>query len=212
MDIGIVPAFVAGLISFVSPCVLPLVPAYIGYLGGTAATTVGTTERNSYVTFLHAIFFVLGFTAIFVLLGLALDEVVYKAIAPSLWTLAAKDFVLAIIVLHLVDDSLRSHNFSWLSQRVTAALMALFTLAVIVQVLLPGEMGYDKWAGIFSRQWMKVLTFVVIVSLLMHVWVGMRDILMDYVKSVGARLALQVATIVWLVGCAGWAIQVLWRL
>ena len=69
MDIGIVPAFVAGLISFLSPCVLPLVPAYIGYLGGTAVTTVGTTERNSYVTFLHAIFFVLGFTAIFVLLG-----------------------------------------------------------------------------------------------------------------------------------------------
>ena len=100
----------------------------------------------------------------------------------------------------------------WLSQRVTAALMALFTLAVIVQVLLPGEMGYDKWAGIFSRQWMKVLTFVVIVSLLVHVWVGVRDILMDYVKGVGARLALQVATIVWLVGCAGWAIQVLWRL
>ena len=70
----------------------------------------------------------------------------------------------------------------WLSQRVTAALMALFTLAVIVQVLLPGEMGYDKWAGIFSRQWMKALTFVVIVSLLIHAWVGMRDIWMDYVK------------------------------
>ena len=88
----------------------------------------------------------------------------------------------------------------WLSQRVTAALMALFTLAVIVQVLLPGEMGYDKWAGIFSRQWMKVLTFVVIVSMLVHVWVGMRDIWMDYVKPVGARLAAQVFTIVWLVG------------
>ena len=100
----------------------------------------------------------------------------------------------------------------WLSQRATAILMALFTAVVIVQVLLPGEMGYDKWAGIFSKQWMKVLTFVVIVSLLMHVWVGMRDILMDYVKSVGVRLTLQVATIVWLVGCAGWAIQVLWRL
>jgi succinate dehydrogenase / fumarate reductase membrane anchor subunit len=100
----------------------------------------------------------------------------------------------------------------WLSQRVTAALMALFTLALIVQVLLPGEMGYDKWASIFAHQWMKLLTFVVIVALLVHVWVGMRDILMDYVKGVGARLALQVATLVWLVGCAGWAIQVLWRL
>jgi succinate dehydrogenase / fumarate reductase membrane anchor subunit len=100
----------------------------------------------------------------------------------------------------------------WLSQRITAVLMALFTVVVIVQVLLPGAMGYDKWAGIFSSQWMKVLTFVVIVSLLMHVWVGMRDVWMDYVKPVAIRLALQVFTIVWLVGCAGWAIQVLWRL
>jgi len=100
----------------------------------------------------------------------------------------------------------------WLSQRVTATLMALFTIAVIVQVLLPGEMGYDKWAGMFSRQWMKVLTFVVIVSLLVHVWVGMRDIWMDYVKPVAVRLVLQVFTLVWLVGCAGWAVQVLWRL
>jgi succinate dehydrogenase / fumarate reductase membrane anchor subunit len=100
----------------------------------------------------------------------------------------------------------------WLAQRITAALMALFTLVLIVQVLLPGEMGYDKWAGIFSRQWMKVLTFVVIVSLLYHVWVGMRDVWMDYVKPVGIKLALQVFTIVWLVGCAGWAVQVLWRL
>ncbi len=100
----------------------------------------------------------------------------------------------------------------WLSQRITAALMAIFTLAVIVQLLLPGEMGYDKWAGIFSRQWMKVLTFVVIVSLAWHVWVGMRDVWMDYVKPVGVRLVLQVFTIAWLVGCAGWAIQVLWRL
>jgi succinate dehydrogenase / fumarate reductase membrane anchor subunit len=100
----------------------------------------------------------------------------------------------------------------WMAQRATALVMALFTVALIVQVLLPGPMGYDKWAGIFSRQWMKVLTFVVIVSLAYHVWVGVRDVLMDYVKPVGVKLLLQVFTLVWLVGCAGWAIQVLWRL
>jgi succinate dehydrogenase / fumarate reductase membrane anchor subunit len=100
----------------------------------------------------------------------------------------------------------------WLSQRVTATLMALFTLVVLVQVLLPGPLGYDRWSGIFAHQWMKVLTFVVIVSLLYHVWVGMRDVWMDYVKPVGIKLVLQVFTIVWLVGCAGWAVQVLWRL
>ena len=100
----------------------------------------------------------------------------------------------------------------WLAQRITSVVMALFTLAVIVQILLPGEMGYDKWAGIFSQQWMKVLTFVVIVSTAYHVWVGMRDIWMDYVKHVGARLLAMIFTLVWLLGCAGWAIQVLWRL
>jgi succinate dehydrogenase / fumarate reductase membrane anchor subunit len=100
----------------------------------------------------------------------------------------------------------------WLSQRVTAARMALFTVVLLAQVLMPGELGYDRWAGIFSAQWMKVLTFVVIVSLAWHAWVGVRDIWMDYVKPVGTRLALQVFTIAWLVGCAGWAVQVLWRL
>ncbi len=101
----------------------------------------------------------------------------------------------------------------WLSQRITAALMVLFTLLVLVQVLFTrGPIGYETWAGIFAAQWMKVLTFSVIIALAWHVWVGMRDIWMDYIKPVSIRLSLQVFTIVWLVGCAGWAIQVLWRL
>ena len=100
----------------------------------------------------------------------------------------------------------------WLSQRVTACLMAIFTLLLIVQLLLPGEMGYDKWAGIFAAQWMKVLSFVVIVALALHAWVGVRDIVMDYVKPTGVKLVLHVFTLVWLLGCAGWAVQVLWRL
>ena len=101
----------------------------------------------------------------------------------------------------------------WLSQRVTAALMALFTFMVLAQLLWPGKpLGYDKWAGIFSAQWMRVLAFSVIVALGYHAWVGMRDIWMDYVKALSLRLVLQVATIVWLVGCMGWMVQVLWRL
>ena len=100
----------------------------------------------------------------------------------------------------------------WLSQRVTAGLMALFTLIVLAQVIFSrGPIGYDKWAGIFAPQWMKVLTFTVIAALLYHAWVGMRDVCMDYVQPVMARLLLQIFTIVWLVGCTGWAIQVLWR-
>lgn len=99
----------------------------------------------------------------------------------------------------------------WLLQRVTALIMAVFTVAVVVQVLIGGPLDYYKWSAMFSHLWMKLLTFVVIVSLLWHVWVGMRDVWMDYVKPVWARLLLQIFTIVWLLGCAGWAIQVLWR-
>jgi succinate dehydrogenase / fumarate reductase membrane anchor subunit len=100
----------------------------------------------------------------------------------------------------------------WLAQRVTAVVMALFTLVVLGQLLLSGgPITYDKWSGIFAPQAMKTLTFAVIIALLYHVWVGMRDVFMDYVKPVGIRLSLQVFTILWLVGCAGWAIQVLWR-
>ena len=101
----------------------------------------------------------------------------------------------------------------WMAQRVTAVLMVLFTLLVLAQLIFSkGPVGYNQWAGIFSPQWMRVLTFTVIIALLLHVWVGVRDIWMDYIKPVWLRLSLQVATMVWLVACAGWAIQVLWRL
>jgi len=100
----------------------------------------------------------------------------------------------------------------WLAQRVTACLMALFTVILLVQVIFSkGPLNYDKWAGIFHGQCMKFLTFVVIVALLYHAWIGVRDIWMDYIKPVWVRLSLQVLSIVWLVGCAGWAVQVLWR-
>jgi len=100
----------------------------------------------------------------------------------------------------------------WMAQRATALLMALFTVVQLAQLLMPGELGYDRWAGIFSQQWMKVVTFALIISLAYHAWVGMRDIWMDYVQPVGIRLALHLFTLVWLVACAGWAVQVLWRL
>ncbi|MBP6612228.1 MAG: succinate dehydrogenase, hydrophobic membrane anchor protein [Aquabacterium sp.] len=100
----------------------------------------------------------------------------------------------------------------WMAQRVTAVLMALFTIVLLAQVIFGGPVGYDSWAGIFSSQWMKTLTFVVILAMLYHVWVGVREIFMDYIKPVSIRLSLYVFAIVWLVGCAGWAIQVLWRL
>ena len=63
-------AFLAGLASFLSPCVFSLVPAYIGYLGGRAAGGEAT-ENNRFVTFTHGLAFVLGFSVVFITLGVA---------------------------------------------------------------------------------------------------------------------------------------------
>jgi succinate dehydrogenase / fumarate reductase, membrane anchor subunit len=99
----------------------------------------------------------------------------------------------------------------WLSQRITAVVMAVFTIVLLVAFLTSKNTGYVAWAGLFANQWMKILTFVTIVSLTWHVWVGVRDIWMDYVKPTGIRLGLQALTILWLVGCLGYAVQILWR-
>ncbi|MFZ6817731.1 succinate dehydrogenase, hydrophobic membrane anchor protein [Undibacterium sp. Ji22W] len=100
----------------------------------------------------------------------------------------------------------------WLAQRVTAILMAIYTVVLLVLFLTSSESSYVAWSGIFAMQWFKLLTFAVIIALLYHVWVGMRDVWMDYVThSVVLRLLFQVATIVWLIACAGYAAQILWR-
>jgi succinate dehydrogenase / fumarate reductase membrane anchor subunit len=100
----------------------------------------------------------------------------------------------------------------WLAQRVTAVVMALYTIILLVTFLTGDNFSYEGWAGMFAQQWFKIATFVALLALFYHVWVGMRDIWMDYVnQSVALRLTLQVATVVWLIGCAGWAVQILWR-
>ena len=64
--LGIVVAFIAGLLSFLSPCVLPLVPSYIGFLTGMTLGEVSDRRRDA---LLHALLFVAGFSLIFMLLG-----------------------------------------------------------------------------------------------------------------------------------------------
>lgn len=99
----------------------------------------------------------------------------------------------------------------WLAQRITAVVIGSYAVVLVVSALLTSEPGYGGWAGLFARTWMKVFTLLALIALIYHAWVGVRDIWMDYVKSLGLRLALQIFTILWLVGCGVWAIEILWR-
>ncbi|MGI4815218.1 MAG: succinate dehydrogenase, hydrophobic membrane anchor protein [Janthinobacterium lividum] len=99
----------------------------------------------------------------------------------------------------------------WLAQRITALVLAIYTVILLVWFFLAQDFSYVGWASIFALQWMKMATFVALLSLFYHAWVGIRDILMDYAKPAGLRLFLEVLAILWLVGCAGFAAQILWR-
>lgn len=101
----------------------------------------------------------------------------------------------------------------WLAQRATAIVMLVYTVILLISFLTASNFSYEGWAALFSRQWFKMATFVTFLALLYHAWVGAREIVMDYVtKSAGLRIAFYVATILWLVGCAGWAAQIIWRM
>jgi succinate dehydrogenase / fumarate reductase membrane anchor subunit len=101
---------------------------------------------------------------------------------------------------------------SWLIQRLSAVVMTVYTLffAVALAALRPGD--YASWKGLFAAGWMRFATLLFFVSVFLHAWVGMRDILMDYIKPTGLRLGLQLVVVLALVGCAGWAVQILWRM
>lgn len=99
----------------------------------------------------------------------------------------------------------------WLAQRVTAGVMAVYSVVFVIAYAAAGPADHAAWRAFFSQGWLRLATLLFFASLCYHAWIGMRDILMDYIKPVWLRLLLQVLVILTLAGYAGWAVQILWR-
>jgi cytochrome c-type biogenesis protein len=100
-------ALLAGLASFLSPCVFSLVPAYVGYLGGLATGASGTAnsengKSNRWVTFSHGLAFVLGFSTVFVLLGVAAAFAGGLLYDLRFWLSKIGGFVVIVFGLHMI--------------------------------------------------------------------------------------------------------------
>jgi len=100
---------------------------------------------------------------------------------------------------------------SWLAQRITAAVMAVYSVILVVMLMTGKPINYGVWKDLFTQGWMRVATLLFAVSLAWHAWVGVRDIVMDYARHDGLRLGLQVITILVLAAYLGWTVQILWR-
>ncbi|MEZ0396985.1 MAG: cytochrome c biogenesis protein CcdA [Anaerolineales bacterium] len=155
-------AFLAGLASFLSPCVLSLVPAYIGYLGGRAAG--GEAAKSRWLTFSHGLAFVLGFTAVFLVFNIiaaALGGLLYGL---RLWLARLGGLVVILFGLHMIgvfripflEYDVRVH--AQVNQRwglFSSALMGVFFSAgwspcvgpVLGAILTFALNGGDLWLG-----------------------------------------------------------------
>jgi succinate dehydrogenase / fumarate reductase membrane anchor subunit len=98
----------------------------------------------------------------------------------------------------------------WLLQRMTAVLMLGYTLLLLALALWNGGFDYALWKALFAHGAFRVASFLFMVALLYHAWIGVRDIFMDYIKPVGLRLTLQAAAATVLLLYLGWTLQLLW--
>ena len=100
----------------------------------------------------------------------------------------------------------------WLAQRVTAVMMVVFIILLAAMLLISPPHDEASWKTMFSNRWMRIASFLFLVSLFWHAWVGMRNILMDYVHATGIRLTLQILIILSLLFYTVWSVEILWAM
>ena len=98
----------------------------------------------------------------------------------------------------------------WLLQRLTAVVMALYTIGFAACLLMGPPSTYADWKALFAGNFVRLATMFFFAALLYHAWIGMRDIVMDYVKPTAIRLGLETliggVLFVYLI----WAASILW--
>jgi succinate dehydrogenase / fumarate reductase membrane anchor subunit len=98
----------------------------------------------------------------------------------------------------------------WLLQRLTAVAMAVYTAGFFACFMVEAPHSYGDWKSMFSTVFARLATMLFLASLLYHAWVGMRDILMDYLRATSLRLFAQVIVGFLLVFYLIWAASILW--
>ncbi len=98
----------------------------------------------------------------------------------------------------------------WLVQRVSAVLMIVYLIVLAVVIFIVSPQDHVAWQTVFANQWMRIASFLFFLSLFWHAWVGVRNVLMDYVKPTAIRLTAQILVIIALLFYLVWTAEILW--
>ncbi len=104
----------------------------------------------------------------------------------------------------------RSGLSDWLIQRVSAIILALYTIFMVGYLLFHPELDYPTWSGLFAQAWMRIFSLLAFLSLAAHAWIGLWTVITDYVKPTGIRFAVQIVVMLAIFVFLVWGVQVLW--
>ena len=100
----------------------------------------------------------------------------------------------------------------WLSQRLTALVMAFYIVILVLMLLIVQPTGFVPWHDFMSPIWFRLATLVFFMCLFMHAWLGVSDVLKDYVFNKTLRAYMQIAVDVALITYLLWLIFILWKI
>lgn len=111
----------------------------------------------------------------------------------------------------------RSGLYDWLIQRVTAAVLTVYTVFLVAYILLHPDLTYDQWRLLFSQFWMRVFSLLALISIAAHAWIGLWSVLTDYITTrllgrwanvlrIGVQMLFGFVTVAYVV----WGIEILW--
>ena len=99
----------------------------------------------------------------------------------------------------------------WLVQRLSAVFMLLFLGFALVHFLVDPPHSYDAWRAWVDQPAVGIGARLFFAALLIHAWVGLRDVTLDYVKPLGVRIAVLAVIALALLGAAAWIFLILWK-
>ena len=99
----------------------------------------------------------------------------------------------------------------WLLQRLTAVYLACFLVYLMVHFYRQLPVSYPQWQNWIAHPAMSVASALFILAVLLHGWVGMRDVVLDYIHSLRLRLLVLSLIALLFIGCGLWALQILMR-
>ena len=100
----------------------------------------------------------------------------------------------------------------WIVQRVSAVIIGIYVAFLLVYLSCHAPLHYAVWQHFFSHVAMRVATFVVLIAILWHAWIGLWTVFTDYVKKTAVRLFLEVLVILLLLSYMAWCLDIMWGL